>query len=125
MADEVDDDAAFWRGHVEAWHASGLSRSAYCRAYRLDGRSFHDWAGRVRGKVRRSRSGGTDRARVIGPEGGGFVPVLVADQGADPVGSAGATASVEIAVGGATIRVEGGVDGGLLRTVLTAVRATA
>lgn len=125
MAEGLDDEAAFWRGHVETWRHSGLSRSAYCRAHRLDIRSFHDWAARVRGKVRRSRLGCTDRARLTGPEGGGFVPVLVTDPVADPVGSAGATASVEIAVGGATIRVEGGVDGGLLRTVLTAVRATA
>ena len=124
MAGGLDEEAAFWRGHVEVWRHSGLSRSAYCREHGLDGRSFHDWAGRA-GRGGRSRTGSAPQAQGICSEGGGFVPVLVADPAAEAVGSVRATAPVEIAVGGAVIRVAGTADDALLRRVLTAVRATA
>ncbi|WP_448207791.1 IS66 family insertion sequence element accessory protein TnpA [Azospirillum sp. sgz302134] len=35
---------SFWRGHVEAWRASGRSRSDYCAAQGLSRKTFGWWA---------------------------------------------------------------------------------
>lgn len=38
---------SFWRGHVEAWRASGRSRSDYCAAQELSRKTFGWWAWRL------------------------------------------------------------------------------
>ena len=44
---------AFWRGHVEAWQASGQSRGDYCAAQGLSRKTFGWWAWRL-DRTRRS-----------------------------------------------------------------------
>jgi hypothetical protein len=34
---------AFWSGHIEAWHRSGLSQGAYCRQHGLSQSSLSYW----------------------------------------------------------------------------------
>jgi transposase len=51
-----------------------------------------------------------------------FVPVLPLEDTSD-AGSSGSGAMIEIALGGACIRVRGRVDGAALRTVIAAVRS--
>jgi hypothetical protein len=48
---------ADYRRHVEAWRASGLSRSDYCRDHDLDETTFHHWAARLRNTFRRKDRG--------------------------------------------------------------------
>ncbi|HNC91609.1 MAG TPA: hypothetical protein PL000_21975, partial [Anaerolineales bacterium] len=38
-----DRKEAFWRKHIEAWKASGMSKRAYSRAHNLSESSFNAW----------------------------------------------------------------------------------
>lgn len=57
MSVAVDEKRAFWRRHVEAWRASGMSQAAYCRRHDLKGFQLHYWKTRfpVGGKGGRLR----------------------------------------------------------------------
>lgn len=62
---------AFWRAHVDAWLASGISQYAYCDEQELPRRSFLRWRVRFRDEAdtaRRqaiARRGGRPSARPI------------------------------------------------------------
>jgi transposase len=86
--------------------------SAVARRYGLHASQLFAW----RQQLRRSASA----AQTLG--GPGFVPVLLAEDGAPPVEAAG---RIEIALGPAVIRVGADVDAAALRRVLEAVRGLA
>jgi len=56
-----------WRGHLLAWHASGLSQAAYCRREKLTENDFSWWKRQI---VLRDRLGATAAPA--------FVPVRIA-----------------------------------------------
>lgn len=60
---ETPERVAFWRGHWEAWAASGISQRAYCARHGLSYAAFGYWRNRV--KVR------------VTPPAPAFVPVLI------------------------------------------------
>ncbi len=84
--------------------------SAVARRYGLHASQLFVW----RQQLQRS----TPSAAAIG--GPGFVPVVVAEDGADPAEAAG---RMEIALGPAVVRVGADVDTAALRRVLEAVRS--
>ncbi len=83
--------------------------SAVARRYGLHASQLFTW----RQQLQRSASA----AQTLG--GPGFVPVLLAEDGAPPVEAAG---RIEIALGPAVIRVGADVDATALRRVLEVVR---
>ena len=104
---------AYWRGHVEAWRASGQSRAEYCAAHGLSRKTFGWWAWRL---DRQGRPAPADTAAH-------FLPVEIADVG-DPDAGGGAPmeARIEIALpDGVRVRVGRDVDGAALRRVLAAL----
>lgn len=40
--------AGWWKAHLEAWRASGLSQAAYCHRHQLSLASFGYWRGKWR-----------------------------------------------------------------------------
>src|SRR5215212_1388786 len=86
--------------------------SAVARRYGLHASQLFTW----RQQLQRSASA----AQTLG--GPGFVPVLLAQDGAPPVAAAG---RMEIALGPAVVRVGVDVDGPALRRVLEVVRSLA
>ena len=46
----------FWLEHVRSWHASGLSRTAFCERHSLNPSAFHQWAARARQTFRKACS---------------------------------------------------------------------
>ena len=90
--------------------APGTTASAVARRYGLHASQLFVW----RQQLQRS----TPSAAAIG--GPGFVPVVVAEDVADPAEAAG---RMEIALGPAVVRVGADVDTAALRRVLEAVRS--
>ena len=86
--------------------------SAVARRYGLHVSQLFAW----RQQLQRSASAATE---VSGP---GFVPILLAEDGAAPVTAAG---RMEIALGAVVVRVGADVDGPALRRVLEVVRGLA
>jgi transposase len=84
--------------------------SAVARRHGLHASQLFTW----RQQLQRSAAAATE---VGGP---GFVPVLLADDGAAPVTAAG---RMEIALGPAVVRVAADVDAAALRRVLAVVRS--
>jgi hypothetical protein len=41
-------DREFWRGHVEAWRASGLSQTRYCQKHGLTKGTLGYWSSRLK-----------------------------------------------------------------------------
>ena len=104
---------AFWRGHVEAWQASGQSRGDYCAAQGLSRKTFGWWAWRL-DRTRRSVE--------MENRDGRFLPVEVAGLPAPaevPTIDRAADERIEIALpDGVAVRVGTGFDGEALRRVL-------
>jgi hypothetical protein len=104
---------AFWRGHVEAWQASGQSRGDYCAAQGLSRKTFGWWAWRLDRTRRSVEMEGRD-GRFLAVEVAG-TPVVTElptiDRAADE--------RIEIALpDGVAVRVGTGFDGEALRRVL-------
>jgi len=106
---------SFWRGHVEAWQASGQSRGDYCAAQGLSRKTFGWWAWRLDRERRPAETGS---------QVGRFLPVEVAEIPAALNVAEVATATVaderiEIALpGGVAVRVGAGFDATALQWVL-------
>ena len=106
---------AIWEKRVEGLAGSGRSCREYAQQIGVNPHTLAGW----RWKLRR-RAGAAPtlaRARVAGPREGDFVEVtrqvaaaLVAETGV-----------IEVELGGAVVRVRGGVDGEVLARVLSAV----
>lgn len=85
---------AFWRGHVEAWSASGGGIAAYCRAQGLSEANFYYWRKRL------GQAGGA--ASPHREQAPSFVEVRMASQSG---------AAIELALaGGRRIQVHPGFD---------------
>jgi hypothetical protein len=107
-------DEVSGRALVEAWLASGLSGSVFCRARNLRGQRLHYWRERLGYPMR--VVGDQQRQVVVRPPAtDGFVQVVVRDPPPLP------TTAVDIVVGAVIIRVQAGFDAGLLRSVIAAV----
>ena len=105
---------SFWRGHIEAWRASGRSRGEYCAAQGLSRQPFGWWAWRFDREPRPAETGGPV---------GRFLPVEVAAITAAAVSDVGTTAvpdaRIEIALpDGVAVRVGSGFDAAALQRVL-------
>jgi hypothetical protein len=100
------DKAAFWRGAVADYAASGLSVRAFCLARGLTERKFHTW---------RKNLGLSPVVRPTPPTGGparAFVPVRVVSE-----------AAAEIALpGGVTLRVPVSSDPSHVGRLVAALR---
>lgn len=109
----VGSGASFWRGHVEAWRASGQSRGDYCAAQGLSRKTFGWWAWRLDRERRPAETGG---------QAGRFLPVEIA--GIAPATEEPDVASavddrIEIALpDGVAVRVGAGFDAAALQRVL-------
>ena len=84
--DKAGELAAHWRGHVDAWRASGGSQKAYCEQHGLRSHSLSYWHRRL------AKGPGPSGARVRS----GFVPqrricsaVFPGVQGAEPLARTG------------------------------------
>lgn len=106
---------SFWRGHVEAWRASGQSRGDYCAAQGLSRKTFGWWAWRFDREPRPAETG---------VPVGRFLPVEVAaitatTEEPDVGTMAVADERIEIALpDGVAVRVGSGFDAEALRRVL-------
>lgn len=103
----------YWRGHVEAWRASGQSRGEYCAAHGLSRKTFGWWVWHL------------ERAERQPLEAPRFLPVEVAEApaatpGADDEAEPGSGDDrIEIALpDGLLVRVGTGFDAAALRRVL-------
>jgi hypothetical protein len=104
----------YWRGHVEAWRASGQSRGDYCAAQGLSRKTFGWWAWHFDRQRRPAQTGG---------EAGCFLPVEVTGipvtTEVPEVAMAAADARIEIALpDGVAVRVGTGFDTAALQRVL-------
>lgn len=102
---------SYWRGHVEAWRASGQSRGDYCAARGLSRKTFGWWVWHL------------ERAERQGEEAPRFLPVEVAEVPAAAVPDDATTVvaddRIEIALpDGLRVRVGAGFDAAALRRVL-------
>ena len=77
---EIEEQADYWREHVEAWRSGGDSQAAYCKAHELIYHRFVYW--------RRKFEGGTAR-RGKQQAGKGFATVAC-----DPLFDTGLTLSL-------------------------------
>ena len=105
-----------WTDEEKAWIVaesldSASTVSAVARRYGLHPSQLFVW--------RQQLQRGTPSAAAIG--GPGFVPVVMAEDGADPA-EAAAAGRMEIVLGPAVVRVGADVDAAALRRVLEAVR---
>ncbi|HYI04637.1 MAG TPA: hypothetical protein VD858_07090 [Reyranella sp.] len=104
---------AFWRGHVEAWQASGQSRGDYCAAQGLSRKTFGWWAWRL-DRTRRSVEMESRDGRFLAVEVAGTSVVTelpTIDRAADE--------RIEIALpDGVAVRVGTSFDAEALRRVL-------
>lgn len=102
-----------WRGHVEAWRASGQSRGEYCAAQGLSRKTFGWWAWHFDRQRRPTETGG---------QVGRFLPVEVAEiPVATEVSDVAMAAAerIEIALpDGVVVRVGTGFDAAALQRVL-------
>lgn len=102
--------------------APGANVLSVCRRYRLNPNQLYGWRRQFRvdvGAVCAHRSGGLAASRTAEPE---FTPVVLQDA-AQPSSLPGTRAgTIEVAVGGMIVRLDGPVDGARLRQVLDVVR---
>jgi hypothetical protein len=123
----LNENDRFWLEHVAGWQSSGQKRRDYCQMHELSERVFDRWVLRAR------QLSGRQRRMLTAPppvedQLPAFFPVVVTE---DKIAEASVDAPrvgggvIEIAYGGATIRVGADVDGRALRCVLAAVRETA
>ena len=106
-----------WTDEEKAWIVAesldpATTVSAVARRYGLHVSQLFTW--------RQQLQQSTSAAQTLG--GPAFVPVLLAENGAPPVGAAG---RMEIALGPVVVRVGADVDGPALRRVLEVVRGLA
>ena len=102
---------AYWRRLIEEQQQSGQTICGFCREQGLTESAFHFWK-RELGVRRRKPATEKHASDEATPT---FVPVSV-------IGSM--TSPITLELGGATLRIEAGVDISLLRTVLAALRAS-
>jgi len=102
------------RALVEAWRASGLSGTAFCRARHLRPQRLHYWRERLGYSVRVNIPKSSPVAE-SSPPADGFVQIVVRYPGSSK------STYVDIIVGGAVIRVQPGFDHDLLRAVIMAL----
>ena len=111
-------DEAGGRALVEAWRSSGLSGAAFCRLRNLRPQRLHYWRERLGYPIRVVGEPREPSVAAV-PVTDGFVQVVVGDDAPSP------TTYVDIVVGGASIRLQPGFDGALLRAVVDALRVGA
>jgi hypothetical protein len=111
-------DEVSGRALVEAWRASGLNGTSFCRAHGVRVQRLHYWRERlgypikIVGDPRRPAA-----ARVEAPPPTeGFVQMVVSGP------SASVSAAVDIVVGDVLVRVQAGFDAALVRSVVAALR---
>ncbi len=100
---------AFWRRQFDNWQRSGQTITAFYREHGLTESAFHLW----KRELRLHKGPGHSTTNARRPSGPRLVPVSVA---------ALPTSTLTLEVNGATLRIEPGVDDGLLRMVLNALR---
>ena len=115
-------DEVSGRALVEAWLASGLNGAEFCRGRGFRPQRLHYWRERLGYPIRvvgERVSSVSRRSSSVGsvPVAEGFVRVVVGDA------PSSATTYVDIAVGGASLRVYAGFDVALVRSVVQALRA--
>jgi transposase len=96
-----------WSERVRDWRASGRSAAAYAEGREFKGSTLRFWASNLRRVVsaETAQSGATPRVRMLR-----VVPRSAPTEG-----------TIEVIVGGASVVVRGGFDGGLLRQVVAAL----
>ena len=111
-------DEGSGRALVEAWRASGLNGTAFCRSHNLRVQRLHYWRERLGYPIKIVGDPGRPVAARVerSPPTEGFVQMVVSGS------SASVTTAVDIAVGDALIRVQSGFDAVLLRSVVAALR---
>ncbi len=111
-------DEVSGRALVEAWRASGLNGTAFCRAHNLRAQRLHYWRERLGYPIKIVGDPGSRSAAKVerSPPMEGFVQMVVSGP------SALASTAVDIVVGDALIRVQSGFDAALLRSVVAALR---
>ena len=62
--------STYWKNHIQAWHASGQTQTAYCRTHRLKLHQLRYW----NCKFEPSEAG---KPKALG---GGFVPVRISQR---------------------------------------------
>jgi len=108
-----------WRRLIREQQQSGQTIVGFCRDHELTESAFHFWKRELRGRQAErdldvGRSQPADNQRACDAATRTFVPVSVSH----PL-----TSPITLELNGATLRIEAGVDGELLRTVLDALRA--
>lgn len=100
---------ALWRRQFDDWQRSGQTITAFCRERGLTESAFHLWKRQLRLQKKPGHST-TNARRPLAPR---LAPVSVA---ALPM------SALTLEVHGATLRIDPGVDDGLLRTVLNVLK---
>ena len=103
------ESSAYWRQQIADWKQSGQKIRAFCSERNLTESQFHLWKRKLGVKPT-----GTPAGSVKDPTPA-FVPVSVS-------GLRGS--AITLKIHGATLRIEPGVDVGLLRTVLQSLKAS-
>ncbi len=125
---------SFWRGHLDAWQTSELSKRAYCQEHNLAYASFLYWCREIESRDR--EHGPAAKAAAIlskSPEKGAipFVPIrLVPDkvkeekqQDDAPMKKAAEKQQIEIALpNGAVIRLNDGCNASFVAKLLSALK---
>lgn len=96
----------YWRGVLQRWRASGMSRAAFCRRHGISYHSLNYWKSRVGGKTEGGASGGR-RSR--------FVEIAVPP-------AAGPTYEIALA-GGRRLRIPPGFDDGEVARLMAVAEA--
>jgi hypothetical protein len=104
-----NESSVYWRQKIADWKQTGQTIRSFCRQRSVTESQFHLWKRRLGVKPTRTPAG-----RVKDPTLA-FVPVSVASLRGSPI---------TLRIHGATLRIEPGVDVGLLRAVLQSLKAS-
>lgn len=125
---------AHWRRLIREQQQSGQTIVGFCRDRELTASAFHFWKRELRDRQRKRELNATpsqpaDKQRARDESTPTFVPVSVAPEAVVSAAVVSEAVSrptngpITLELDGATLRIEAGVDGALLRTVLDALRA--
>ena len=123
----LEDRAAFWREHLAAHEASGLSVRVYCREHGLGEASFYQWRRRFQCEEAEAPASGRPLGNAglvrgaLGQPRPAFAEVRLAPLDAAGVASA---SGVEVVLGGERrLRLEAGFDAETLRRAVAALES--
>jgi hypothetical protein len=103
------ESSVYWRQQIADWKQSGQTIRAFCSERNLTESQFHLWKRMLGVKPARTLAGSVKDPTPA------FVPVSVASLRGS---------SITLRIHGATLRIEPGVDVGLLRAVLQSLKAS-